>query len=150
MVRNNFYKLGIYAERQVPYLPKFKHKCLPAREQRSLVCLCVCVCISFGIYTPLTRKYTYYESVSSSPDRQTDKPTTEWTLLLLLLPIVGACCSIWLSWGIPRQLVVYYCPAMSQRVHVCSALWATVTWLRAFVMFSFCCCCCCHWPISFA
>lgn len=48
MVRNNFYKLGIYAERQVPYLPKFIHKCLLAREQSQLApsprlsgCLCV-------------------------------------------------------------------------------------------------------------
>lgn len=147
MVRNNFYKLGIYAERQVPYLPKFIHKYLLAREQCSSLGLHVWLRSNSGIYTPLTRKYIlrkrieqhlYFTAKGPQADRQTGKPTTEWTLLLRLLQHMVEL----------RQSKATGCllgaPQLPCYGH------ATWTWLRTFVMFPLCVGCCSHCPISFA
>lgn len=96
MVRNNFYKLGIYAERQVPYLPKFIHKYLLAREPCSSLSLFACVIALqlWNLHTSHTQTHTlrerieqhsYFTAKAPQADRQTEKATTEWTLLLRLL-----------------------------------------------------------------
>lgn len=97
MVRNNFYKLGIYAERQVPYLPKFIHKYLLAREPCSSLSVCMCDCAPTLEFTHLSHanththteerieQHSYFTAKAPQADRQTEKPTTEWTLLLRLL-----------------------------------------------------------------